>query len=109
MGNPTAPKTKITLDKERNLLLNLNAMVAFEEETGKSLLSAASLSEMGMKEIRALLWACLVHDDESLTLKQVGDMVHAGNLEEISKSIEQAFGAAMPEPEKKGDTGDPLT
>ncbi|MEW5921562.1 MAG: GTA-gp10 family protein [Bacillota bacterium] len=111
MGNPTAPKTKIILDKERNLLLDLNAMVAFEEETGSSLLSATSMSRMGMKEIRALLWACLIHEDESLTVKQVGAMVHAGNLDEITKSIEKAFAVAMPEPqrEEKGGAGDPLT
>jgi len=86
--------------------LDLNAMVEFEDATGKSLLSAASLSKMGMKEIRALLWACLIHEDEKLTIKQVGALVHASNLEEISASIEQAFSSAMPE--KTEDTGDPL-
>lgn len=106
MGNPTAPKTKILLDKERTLLLDLNAMVEFEDATGKSLLSATSMSKMGMKEIRALLWACLIHEDEKLTLKQVGAMVHSSNLEEISASIEQTFSSAVSE--KTEDTGDPL-
>lgn len=90
---------KITLDKERNLLLDLNAMAAFEETAGKSLMNGAGLKEMGMRDFRALLWACLIHEDESLTIKQVGSLVHAGNLVEISGAIEQAFTKAMPEPE----------
>lgn len=107
MGNPTAPTVKINLDKERTLLFDLNAMVEFEEATGKSLMSGESLSNLGMKDIRALLWAGLVHEDEKITLKQVGKMVHLGNIEAISTSIESAFDAAMPE--KKEDVNPPLT
>lgn len=98
---------KITLDKERNLLLDMNAMAEFEKETGKSLMNGASLKEMSAGDFRALLWACLVHEDESLTVKQVGSLVHAGNLAGVSNAIVQAFEAAMPEPE--GNDQSPLT
>lgn len=98
---------KITLDKERNLLLDMNAMAEFEKETGKSLMNGADLKKMGMRDFRALIWACLVHEDEKLTIKQVGAMIHAGNLEKVSTAIEKAFTAAMPE--KSEDSGSPLT
>lgn len=91
------PAVKITLDRERTLTLDMNAMAAFEEETGKSLISGTALGEMAMKDFRALLWACLVHEDESLTVKQVGALVHAGNLEEVGQAIAAAFERAMPE------------
>ncbi|MCL5290561.1 MAG: hypothetical protein M1489_05990 [Firmicutes bacterium] len=103
MSDPTIPAVKLNLDKERNLLLDLNAMVTFEQETGKSLMEGADLSKMGMIEFRALLWACLIHEDESLTLKNVGAMVHPGNMEEVSNAIAKAFEAATPEPD--GDKG----
>jgi len=106
MSKITAPVVKVTLDRERSLLLDLNAMAEFEEYTGKSFLSVSSLTDMGMKDLRALLWACLIHEDENLTVKQVGAMVHSENMNRISDAIVKAFSMAMPEP--NGDNP-PLT
>lgn len=97
MGNPIAPTVGITLDKERNLLLDLNAMASFEEATGISLMSGIDTKNLGMKDYRALIWVCLIHEDEKLTIKQVGKMIHAGNLSEISTAIAKAFEVATPE------------
>lgn len=107
MGNPTIPAVKIMLDKERTLLFDLNALVEYEEVTGKSLISGVNLSNLKMKDIRALLYAGLVHEDEKITLKQVGKLLHFGNLEGISALLEIAFAEAMPE--KKEDNDPPLT
>lgn len=102
------PAVTIMLDKERHMLLNLNAMCAFEEVTGESLFRGVDPEKMGAKELRALLWACLIHEDENLTLEQVGSWIDTGNMAEIAESITQAFQNAMPEAEeKKGKS--PLT
>jgi len=95
------PAIPILLDKERHLLLDLNAMVAFEEATGESLFKGIDPEHMGAKELRALLWACLLHEDEKLTLKQVGSWINTGNMAEIAQHINDAFQAAMPEAEGK--------
>jgi hypothetical protein len=92
--NPSVP---IELGgKERHLLLDLNAMVAFEEATGKNILSGLS-AKMGASELRALLYACLRHEDEKLTLKEVGAWITTENMGEVARQITAAWTAAMPE------------
>ncbi len=105
MPDKVKPAVSITLDKERHLLMNLNAMVSFEEATGKSLFQGIDPKGMTAKDFRALLWACLLHEDESLELKDVGKMIHAGDMGELSGKIAQAWEVASPE--GKGDK-DPL-
>lgn len=100
-----SPTVKVTLDKERNLLMDLNAMVAFEDATGKSMLNMETWKSLSAKDIRALLWACLIHEDKILTIEQVGKMIHAGNINEIQGKLNGTWGNAMPESD--GSTGNP--
>jgi hypothetical protein len=44
-----------------------------------------------------MLWAGLVHEDKSLTIEQVGEMVHLGNMNEVMGAITKAISEAMPE------------
>jgi len=99
------PAIPIQLDKERHILLDLNAMVEFEELTGISLTKKVDTEKMGAKELRVLLWVCLIHEDENLTLKQVGTWINTGNMAEIAQRINEAFQAAMPEAEGKEESG----
>jgi hypothetical protein len=101
----TNPGIKIVLDKERTLLLDLNAMVSYEEVTGKSLFNADDKS-MGARELRAYLWACLIHEDESLTLKQVGSWINTDNMAEVAQRLTEARNEAVPE--TTGETAGPL-
>lgn len=77
----------IQLDRMRHLRFDLNAMAAYEDETGKSAFSIGD--NINAKSIRALLWASLIHEDETLTIKQVGNMIHPGNMTEITTKINQ--------------------
>jgi len=105
MSAKVRPSVTISLDKERHLLLDLNAMVSFQEATGKNLfkesVAKALARDMSPMDLRALLWACLLHEDEALTLKQVGSWIHAGNTAEISAGIMEAWSKAIPEVEAK--------
>ena len=105
MANKVRPKIPIMLDKKRYFLLDLNAMVAFEEETGKNIMQGIDPKSMTAKDFRALLWACLLHEDESLGIRDVGKMIHTGNMNELSTKMGQAWEAATPE---KGGKQDPL-
>ncbi|AMU86679.1 hypothetical protein [Dehalococcoides mccartyi] len=89
----------ITLDKVRNLRLDLNAMVLFEEATGKSVFKIGA--DMSARDIRALLWACLRHEDKNLTVEAVGQMVTPENIPDLSAQLIEAFNTAMPEPESE--------
>jgi len=102
----TKPNVSIKLDKVRHLRLDLNAMSAYEEATGKSMFKGIDLENMGATELRALLWACLIHEDEKLTLKQVGSFITTENMNEVSTNIAAAFSDAMPDSD--GKQKDPL-
>lgn len=101
MVNKANPAVSIVLDKERHLLLDLNAMVAFEEATGDNLfedkVAKKLATSMSPKDLRALLWACLIHEDDTLTLKQVGSWLRSDNMAEVAEKLIAAWGAAMPE------------
>lgn len=100
--NKANPGVTITLDKERVLKLDLNAMVTFEEATGKSLMGGTFKSkDMTPRDLRAMLWACLIHEDEALTEQQVGSWITVSNLMEVTGKLNEAFEVAMPESEGK--------
>jgi len=107
MQNKARPGVKIVLDRARTLKLDLNAMAAFEEATGKNLFGGAfENGAMSATELRAMLWACLLHEDETLTLRQVGAWITADNMLEIKGELDKAFEIAVPESE--GDGAAPL-
>lgn len=94
------PSVKIQLDKERTLILDMTAMQDFEQEIGKSIFHI-NLEEFAVKDLVAIVWACLLHEDESLTPRQVGRMIYPGNIPEISEKINDLMTKSMPEPDKK--------
>lgn len=107
MATKTNPAVKIMLDKPRTLKFDLNALAAFEDTTGKSFLRGLSLSGLTTKDLRALIWAGLLHEDPALTLEQVGAMVHAGNLPDIDRQIGIALGVSLPDTEEDAGAVDP--
>ena len=109
MASKANPRIKVTLDKPRIIMFDLNALAAFEETTGRSVLNGLSLEGLAVKDLRALFWAGLLHEDPDLTLQQVGAIVHPGNLMYIFKQINIAMGLAMPDAkEGDGDASRPL-
>ena len=95
---------KITLDQPREVKLTLNAMIKFKEQTGIDLQGGTD-KDMSIEDLRLLLWLCVVPPepktiigklkrflglDKPLTLEQVGDYVHAGNLTEITDVIQES-------------------
>lgn len=110
MSEPLVPRATITLDHERTLRMDLNALADFERVSGKSVMRGGfDLANLGISDIRCLLWACLVQEDESLSERQVGAMLHVGNLTLITDALTQLFGEAMPEAEEAGDSPLPVT
>lgn len=92
----------INLDKPRKLVFDLNAMSAYEEVTGKSAFEIGE--EATASSIRALLWACFIHEDDTLTLSDVGKLIHAGNMQEISKKMNQVIKTSSETDEEKDES-----
>lgn len=88
MSNSKRGKVKITLDKERTLFYDLNALVALEDQG----IEVAKVSEgVKMSQVRGILWAGLIHEDKELTLEEVGSLVTIDNIQEVSDAIGTAF------------------
>jgi len=97
----------IDLDKPRNLLYNLNAMVAYERATGKNFL-AIGKEDISATLVMVVLWAGLIHEDKTLTVEQVGAMIDADNMLTIQQKIVEASSANTPVPETKEGNELPL-
>ena len=97
--NKNAKYIEIELDKPRNLLFDLNAMAAYEKETGKNFLDLPG-EKVSATLLRVVLWAGLIHEDKTLTLEKVGAMMDAENMVTIQKKIVEATVANSPKVEE---------
>lgn len=95
MDNPFKNTVQITLGgKERSLKFNLNGLVAGERELGDGI----SLLDLNMaSNIRGALWASLIHEDNSLTIDAVGDMIgSSAELRDVLDALRQSWGIGKP-------------
>jgi hypothetical protein len=89
--------------KVRHLVFDLNAFAELEETYG-SIEGAMNQMEKGsIKALRTLLWAGLIHEDETLTQRKVGSLINLTNLPDITKMVSASLGQAMPETEESND------
>ncbi len=89
----------ITLDKERNLFFDFNSLIELEDIYGSIPTAMAGIKNLKIRNIRDMIWAGLLHEEETLTQKQVGKWLNMGNLEPIAETIMKAMGIQMPKPE----------
>lgn len=93
MANKHKGLVKVTLDKERTLRYTLNALAELEDALGVPLSDMEGL-QLGMKQVRAFLWAGLIHEEKELTIEQVGDLVDFENIKDVNDKITEAFKTA---------------
>lgn len=115
---------KIVLDRERNLVMDLNAYEELEniyeseppifrtDEEGNStevdsLLGKAfeylAADKKKIKHLKNFLFAGLVHEDRSLTPAKVGTMIGATNIADLTDYIWKAVAMAQPDPKEGGE------
>lgn len=94
----------IELDRERRLCFDFNALAAYEEATGTSVLAEGLQDGLRTaRGIRALLWAALLHEDPDLTLSDVGAMLNIGNMADLTARLQAALVSALPAPDPEGN------
>jgi hypothetical protein len=93
MANKQRGFVKVNLDKERNLRYTMNALAEIEDQLGVPLSEMAEL-KMTIKNVRVILWAGLIHEDEELTQREVGNMVDLENMQEVQEKVAEAFAMA---------------
>lgn len=94
MANKHRGFVKVELDKERTLRYTMNALAEIEDALGVPLAELQTV-KMTMKNIRVILWAGLIHEDEDLTQLEVGNMVDLNNMEEVQTKVAEAFAMAQ--------------
>jgi hypothetical protein len=90
--------------KTRNLKYGFNALVDLEETFGISIQDFLGVLKTGakLKDLRTILWVGLLHENEGLTQKQVGDMIDGyQDFVVLGQAIKAAFEATFPPLEKK--------
>lgn len=99
---------EIELDKIRHLRFDMNAWYDIEEKTGIDLRST-TVAKLKVGHLRAVVWACLRHEDPDLTLEVVGSLIDLGNLDYVSERLNQMFmlhGGKAEVDEKEAAEGD---
>ncbi len=91
-----APAVEIELDRTRHLKFDLNAACQIEEHTGKNYFKLLG-DGLTASDLRVVLWAGLVHEDDTLTIDQIGSMIHPGKIITLMESISEAVTASLPE------------
>lgn len=86
----------IILDKPRTLRYGMNALAKIEDITGKSII-ALDLNKVGIKDLLAIIYGGLYHEDKTLTIEKVGDLIDEYSdlntvAEKIGEALTQAFG-----------------
>ncbi len=111
-------KVPIVLDKPRTLLYDVNALIELGEELNLNLMSKEGWEELvgkfetpapktmddkpepvfvaapSFRKVRAIIWAGLRHEDEALTIRQVGAMLDPTNLQPVIEAYIKAFVAS---------------
>jgi hypothetical protein len=90
--------------KTRQLRYDFNALVALEDELKISVMDLGALlsGAVKLKDLRAILWAGLIHADQSLTPVDVGKMINGvSEMAALGAAVKQAMEAAFPPVEKK--------
>lgn len=102
----------IVLDKERHILFSLNAIDEMQDKFGGfDRLDTVLSGKDSIKNLRWLLTVLLNEgaedDEEPLTEKQVGKLIHTGNFAEVKTAIFKAFSMGNNEtpepPEQDGE------
>lgn len=100
MANVTQMKRKqtfIELDKERELIYDLNSFAELEERYGTVDDALGQMEKGSIKAIRCVLWVGLIAEDETLTEKQVGRMITIQDLERLSETMNEAMTNDLPD------------
>ncbi len=96
----------ITLDKPRTLRYGMNALAKIEDLTGKSIL-ALDLNQVGIKDLLAIVYGGLYHEDKALTIQKVGDLIDEySDLTEIAEKIGEALTLAFGKSDKAEKPGE---
>lgn len=85
----------IELDKPRTLRYGMNALAKIEDITKKSIVNI-DLNNIGIRDLLAIIYAGLYHEDKTLTIEEVGNLIDEySNMNDIAEKVGEAFTLAF--------------
>ena len=84
---------------ERKLRYTLNSFALIEEKYGTVDNAMEALKSGSVAAIRFVLWAGLVHEDESLSEHYVGSQIDLSDLEDLAEKMNKAMMGDLPQDE----------
>jgi hypothetical protein len=107
------PTVTITLDKPRTMRLDFKALEAAEAvltaQTGQDVniwnVLRSPEDIIRLRNLRALVWASLVHEDPELTPEQVGSFLHFGNFDSVVTALLSLREKGQPDAEPNVSSG----
>lgn len=95
MANKHRGFVSIELDQPRKLKFTTNALAELEDALNMPLTQLGE-NMAGIKTIRALVWAGLLHESPNLTIDQAGNLLDYADFnhasEKVKEALELAFG-----------------
>lgn len=82
---------------EREVSFSLNAMAELEEKYGSIESAFDKIKAGSVAAIRFMLWCIMIGDDDSLTEREVGNMINLTNLKDIMSTIMEVLEEQMPD------------
>lgn len=87
----------IELDKQRNLRYGMVALMKIEEKLGRPFSSIDFENDLQYKDLAAIIWAGLVHEDNTLTPLKVAELIDDYSdiqavMSKLGEAMQEAFG-----------------
>lgn len=83
---------EVQLDKTRHLRYTLGSFAYLEETYGDIDTAFNAMEKGSMTAIIDIIYAGLIHEDDTLTKKQVSHMIDMDNMNDIVEQITKAMG-----------------
>lgn len=83
--------------QERHLRYTLNSFALLEEKYGTIDKAMEALESGSIIAIRYILWAGLIHEDENLTERYVGNQIELSDLEALAEKMNEAMMGDLPQ------------
>lgn len=104
------PSAVVVFDRPRTMRLNVAAQLAAKRGL-RELRKAGGAPDAEVYDFEilsgsleaapALVWGCLIHEDPDLTVHQVAEWLHSGNLPRVSEVLREMAEQYMP-PKEEG-------
>lgn len=103
LKNVKMKAVEVTLDRPRLLKYTMNSFAALEDKFGSIEEAMKALEAKSIKAFRTFLWAGLIHEDETLTENQVGNLLDLDNMQDLVEKMSGVIVNSLPENGKKGN------